>query len=112
MCEIEQNGLACFFYNAPMDNIRRALEFTQKVAQRYNLKPPFSKVFVGEDGLGSDGVYQLRIDQPALNSFLGAMGKALENESEEASELVTAFLGLVNQIQEDPGQEFSEDWVN
>jgi hypothetical protein len=95
-----------------MDSIKRALEFTQKVAQRYNLKPPFSKVFVREAGLGSVGVYQLRIDMAALNSFLGVMGRALENESEEASDLVTAFLGLVNQIQEDPGQDFNEDWIN
>ena len=93
-----------------MSDIKQAIEFTQEIAERYNLKPPFPKVLVGKDG--PDGIYELRIDVPALKSFLGAVGKALESESGEMRDLVAAFLGLVNHIQENPGQVISEHWIN
>jgi hypothetical protein len=95
-----------------MGNIKRAIEFTEKVAQRYNLAPPFSKVLVGKNGEALDGIFELRIDMPALKSFLGPLAEALKTESEETRDMVTSFVRLVNQIQEDPGQEFSKDWIN
>jgi hypothetical protein len=94
-----------------MNNIKRAIKFTGEVAQRYNLKPPFSEVSVGGGGLLNNGESDLYIDISALRNFLDPLGKVLENESMETRDLVTGFLRLVNYIQQNPGQQISEDWI-
>ena len=92
-----------------MKNIKRVIKFTEEVAQRYNLKPPFSEVSVGGGGLLNNGESDLYIDVSALRKFLDPLGEVLENESMEMRDLVTRFLRLVNYIQQNPGQRISQE---
>jgi len=95
-----------------MTNIKRVIKFTKEVARLHNLKPPFSEVYVGMGGLLNNGKSDLSIDVSALKDFLDPLGKVLENESLETRDLVSEFLQLVNYIQQNPGQQISEYWMN
>lgn len=95
-----------------MSNIKRVIKFTEEVARRYNLKPPFSEVYVGMGGLLYDGKSDLSIDVSGLRDFLGPLGEVLENEPLETRDLVSEFLQLINYIQQNPGEQISEDWIN
>lgn len=95
-----------------MNNIKRVIKFTEEIAQRYNLKPPFSEVFVEGGGLLNNGEADLYVDVPALMNFLDPLQKALENEPQETRDLVTWFLRLVNHLQQNAGLQISKQWIN
>jgi hypothetical protein len=88
------------------------IKYTEELAKRNNLKPPFSAIFVGYGGILDNGAYDLWVDFHALTSLLDPLGKALENESLETRDLVTEFLRLVNDRQQNPWRQISEQWIN
>jgi len=95
-----------------MRQMLRAIEIIKEIASRHKLRPPFSMVFVGQDGLFDNCRYDLLIEAGALEDFQKRLVDILESEPEDMRKFVIPFFSSVNQMVGTPREKLDEEWIN